>query len=376
MSFSQIQDQEIALRLLQGMCRRERIPNGLLFWGPDGVGKSLAALEFAKAVNCEARNGDACGQCLSCRKITNRNHGDILYIAPEGKGRLINVKAIESMTEMVIYRPFEGGSRVVLIYEADRMHEAAQNKFLKTLEEPPSKTVFVLITTSPRRLLPTILSRCHRIRFRALQEATVVQILREKEQCSETRALAIAPLAQGSMTRALDLLHSDRREAVLDIIKRLASREDPLVVSELFTAHLQEKEKQITAELKAEWSGKPEEGAETPEMEKEGLEALVVGRIRREVQEYLRLFDSWYRDEMMQAVSAGQELLFNRDQAAYLARDISLDGQSVKLAAINEAARYIERNMQSQRVFRDLFFELARPCAGAALRPPGRQAGG
>ncbi|NLN92848.1 MAG: DNA polymerase III subunit delta' [Candidatus Hydrogenedens sp.] len=361
MSFSQIKDQDVARRLLQGMCRRQRIPSGLLLWGPEGVGKTLAALEFAKAVNCESATGDACDECLSCRKTINRNHGDVLYVAPEGKGRLINVKSIEAMTEMVIFRPFEGGTRIVIISDADRMHEAAQNKFLKTLEEPPSKTVFVLITTSPRRLLPTILSRCHRIRFRALQMETVAALLQEKEGCSESRALAIAPLAQGSMMRALDLLHSDRREVVLDIVRRLSSGEDPLMISESFATHLQEKEKQIANAIKAEWSGKKKEGEESQELDKEALEALVVGRVRREAREYLRLFDSWYRDALVKTVDGDDTLVFNRDHSGDLQKNISSERQALKLAAINEAAKYIERNMQSQRVFRDLFFELSRP---------------
>lgn len=360
MSFSQIKDQDVARRLLQGMCRRQRIPSGLLLWGPEGVGKTLAALEFAKAVNCESGTGDACDECLSCRKTINKNHSDVLYIAPEGKGRLINVKAIESMTEMVIFRPFEGGTRIVIVSDADRMHEAAQNKFLKTLEEPPSKTVFVLISASPRRLLPTILSRCHRIRFRSLHTETVATLLQEKEGCTESRAAAIAPLAQGSMMRALDLLHSDRREVVLDIVRRLASNEDPLLISESFATHLQDKEKEIASQIKAEWSGKKSEGEENRELEKEALEALVVGRVRREAREYLHLFDSWYRDELVKTVDGNDTLIFNRDQTGTLKEDVSPERQALKLAAINEAAMYIERNMQSQRVFRDLFFELSR----------------
>jgi DNA polymerase III delta' subunit len=376
MSFSHIQDQDVARRLLQGMCRRQRIPSGILLWGPEGVGKSLAALEFTKAINCEEQNGDACDACLSCRKTINKNHGDVLRVAPEGKGRLINVKAIEDMNEMVIFRPFEGGTRVVIISDADRMHEAAQNKFLKTLEEPPSKTVFILISTAPRRLLPTILSRCHRIRFRSLRSETVAALLQEKEQCSEAQALAIAPLAQGSMMRALDLLHSDRRAVVLDIVKRLAAGDDPLLLSEDFHSHLQDKEKQITNEIKAEWSGRRVEGEEGQELEKEALDALVVGRIRREAREYLRLFDSWYRDELVKTAAVDASLIFNRDQIAGLQEAVLPHKQASKLAAINEAAMYIERNMQSQRVFRDLFFELSRSAVNPQARRGSGPAGG
>ena len=162
MSFKRIQDQSVALRLLRNLVRRKRIPNGLLFWGPDGVGKRLAAWEFAKAVNCMESDDDACDTCLSCRKIEHRNHTDVMLITPTGKMRIIRESVITELNDLSAYRPFDSGRRIVLIEDADRMNETAQNKFLKTLEEPPSDTTFILISGQPRFLLPTIQSRCQR----------------------------------------------------------------------------------------------------------------------------------------------------------------------------------------------------------------------
>ena len=156
MSFNDIKDQDIPLRLMRNILRQNRVPNGLLFWGPEGVGKRFAAIELAKAINCTSGTFDACDTCLSCRKVMSGNHSDVKIVAPSGKVRIINVEAIDTISELTAYRPFEGQWRVILIQDADRMRADAQNHFLKTLEEPASKTTFVLQTAYPSVLLPTI----------------------------------------------------------------------------------------------------------------------------------------------------------------------------------------------------------------------------
>ncbi|MBM3289082.1 MAG: DNA polymerase III subunit delta', partial [Candidatus Hydrogenedentes bacterium] len=106
MSFGDIRDQEIALRLLRNFIEQDRIPNGLLFWGPGGVGKQLAALEFAKALNCKGAQGDACGVCIACRKIAHGNHPDVRVLAPKDKSRLIKREEIDEVNEFAALRPF------------------------------------------------------------------------------------------------------------------------------------------------------------------------------------------------------------------------------------------------------------------------------
>ena len=146
MSFSAIKDQNVAVRLLRGIVKRQRIPNGMLFWGPSGVGKRLAALETAKAIHCVQDNGDACDVCLSCRKIAHGNHPDVLHFEPSSKTRIFKKEDMEFITDMASYRPFEGRWRIFIIVEADRINQRSQNYFLKTLEEPPSTTMFLLVT--------------------------------------------------------------------------------------------------------------------------------------------------------------------------------------------------------------------------------------
>ncbi len=361
MSFAQIKDQKVAVQLLHGIIKKQRVPSGLLFWGPYGTGKRMTAFEFAKAVNCQSGSGDACDTCLPCRKANHGNHADINIVKPVSKTRIIRVDQINDIIETSMFRPVEGGKRVFLIEDADRMNEAAQNHFLKTLEEPPSQTIFVLLTERPRRLLPTIRSRCQPIRFGSLHLATVAEIIQEECSFDEEHAYAIAALSRGSISRAKDLVKNDRRTIVLDIVYRLALGEDPLQVSEFFSAHIQNTEKAIESKVKSE-AKKEAENDPDGEMaqEKEALEALVAGLVRAELYEYLVLFDAWYRDLLVYTQSQDTQIIYNRDHLAKLKTEtVDADKYIAKLDAIAVAWKYIERNLKPARVFRDLFFVFA-----------------
>ena len=360
MSFGQVKDQKVAIHLLQGIVRQQRVPSGLLFCGPYGVGKRMAAFEFAKAVNCLERKDDACDTCLACRKAMHGNHADITVVKPVSKTRIIKVEQIETVIETSMYRPVEGGKRLFIIEDAERMNETAQNHFLKTLEEPPSQTMFILLTEWPRRLLPTIRSRCQTIRFGSLRLTTVAEMVQQEYKFDEEHAYAIAALSRGSVSRARDLVNKERRTIVLDIVHRLAIGEDPLLVSEDFAAHIQKAEKAIEqgvkTEAKQEAKTDPDGDAEA---EKEALEALVAGLVRAELFEYLVLFDAWYRDELVYGLSQDTQLIYNRDYLSKFKLDVDAQKHTAKIAAIVDAWKYIERNLKPARVFRDLFFTFA-----------------
>ncbi len=360
MSFSDIRDQAVPVRLLRNMIQRNRVPNGLLFWGPGGVGKRLAAYETAKAITCREHSGDACGRCLSCRKVTHGTHPDVKFLAPSGRGRMIVVDVIDFINDLASYRPFEGQWRVFILQDADRMGLPAQNHFLKTLEEPPSNTLFILLTEYPRLLLPTIRSRCQQVRFGVLRPETVVELLLRDRDLPRETAVSIAAVSQGQMSRALDLVKSEKRQVVLSLSARLRQGEDPLALSEEFAEHLRAQSDAIKAAVKGDF-----EGEEPADMSKDDLEeqkkdqvALAEALVRRDLMEYLYLLATWYRDEMVFAVTGDATKVFNRDHAHQF-ESASRPGERDKLAAVEKAWRYIERNLSIDRVFRDLFFVLA-----------------
>jgi len=361
MSFSEIRDQEVAVRLLRNMIRRDRVAHGLLFHGPPGVGKRLAAVEFAKALNCEKADGDACGICLPCKKVVNGTHPDVKHIEPAGRTRIIDVETIETINDLSAYRPFQGRHRIFIIHDAERMRHDAQNHFLKTLEEPASATLFLLLSEHPQQFLPTIRSRCQQVRFGALRPETVAELLLRDRDLPEEAVRSLARLSQGQMNRAVDLIESERRPIVLNIIDRLGRGEDPLQLSEEFAKHIKAQEEAIKETVKEQYKALAGPEAGTKEEREEAAaeqEATAAGLIRRELTEYLYLFATWYRDELAMSVSANPDLLMNWDVAGQIRASATLEGE--KLAAIEKAREYLARNLFRDRVLRDLFFALGR----------------
>jgi len=169
--------------LLARSVRRDALPPSLIFSGPTGPAMREMATALAQALNClspvdsgDAR--DACGVCTACSRIARGVHPDVVAVVPDDKGR-VNVEHIRDVIDRVGYRPFEGRRRVVVIDEADTMLAPAQSALLKVLEEPPPSSVFVLVTSRPDLLLPTVHSRCPRLRFETMGTGSVDADVRE-----------------------------------------------------------------------------------------------------------------------------------------------------------------------------------------------------
>jgi len=203
---------------------RESFLPTLLFVGPNGVGKRRTAMALAQAVNCEQPVSskidsaypidevqgntsdvgvDACGQCESCQRIDRELHADVLLVAPGENGN-IKIEQIRAAIEHSSYRPFEGRRRCVIIDDADKLMPAAQNALLKSLEEPPSTSLFVLVSARPDTLLTTVRSRCPQFRFGPLTPAEIAAELVRSHNYSETDANITAASADGSLKAALD----------------------------------------------------------------------------------------------------------------------------------------------------------------------------
>jgi DNA polymerase-3 subunit delta' len=179
------------------------------FAGPPGVGKRATAVALAQAVNClapvralaDADSPDACGACRACTRIAAGQHPDVSLIVPEEK-TVISIEQIRDLTARASLRAYEGSVKVWILDPAHEMQEPAANAFLKTLEEPPAASLFILVTTTFSALLPTIRSRCQEVRFTALSEEHVRTILTRHGRTPE-EAAAAAALGGGSAERAL-----------------------------------------------------------------------------------------------------------------------------------------------------------------------------
>lgn len=193
-------------RQLRDALARDALHHALLFEGPRGVGKRLVATRLAMAANCtdERVAERPCGRCRTCRAIEQGTHPDVLLLEPdpERAARTIPIEAVREVIRQTQYHRYEARRRFVIVDPAEAMQEPAANALLKTLEEPPEGTGFVLVSHNAKALLPTILSRCQRIRFGAVpfDELRAWLVARGVERADE-----VARLALGCPGKALEL---------------------------------------------------------------------------------------------------------------------------------------------------------------------------
>lgn len=321
--FNDIKGQAQAIKILQKEIATSSISGAYLFTGPDGVGKTLTALTFAKALNCKREEMDSCDECSSCRKIEHHNHPDVRIIAPENDS--IKIEQIRNLKRESSYKLYEGRKKVWIIEEADKFGLAAANSILKILEEPPPQTVLILISQTKEELLPTILSRCEAIRFFPLPLQEIEKIIAQQLPQGSNKIHILAKLARGRVEEALHLIKEENtlkiREELLD-----ASRKN-MNLEEIF-------------KLTAQWTN-------------------------YKGKELQRIFDMllfWFRDILILG-QGGKEWLINYDKVEELTRE--KDKYSVKeikkfMETIEKARYYLKSNVNQKLVLEALWLNLKR----------------
>jgi DNA polymerase-3 subunit delta' len=204
-----------ALTFVQRAIESERPPHALLFVGPDRVGKTTLALELAAGLLCLDADSSArpCGGCAACRKVAHGNHPDLHRLEPEGAGQQIRVAQVQGLAADLALLPLEGRFRVAVIEHAQRLNPDAQNALLKTLEEPPPAVCLILAADDSSALLPTVVSRCARVRLGPVAAETIAELIEERGLADRPRGAALARLAGGRPGLALAL--AQRPEAVV-----------------------------------------------------------------------------------------------------------------------------------------------------------------
>ena len=266
MPWEEIAGQERAVRQLRAGLARGRPHHAYLVVGPEGVGKELLARLFAQAANCEAPElSQPCGVCQSCKAIARGNHSEVLWVRPLAEwvargqvskadleaapSREIRVDEVRQLSRRLSLAVASGRRKVAVLAPADALNERAQNALLKTLEEPPSATTFLLITAHPDVLLPTVRSRCQRVALGPLPlEVIEARLLREGASPAEARARAEG--AQGSLGRALDLTGDElqRRKSLAEVVSAALQASDERGALDLAEAHAERNDAQELAQ--------------------------------------------------------------------------------------------------------------------------------
>ncbi|MCK4493038.1 MAG: DNA polymerase III subunit delta' [Methylococcales bacterium] len=228
-------------QILNHYFQQNRIPQALMIKGSKGLGKQRLAHRFANALLCSQRleNGEACQQCKPCKLFKAATHPDCLSLAPKETGKMIGIDAVRVLIEKLSLKPQFEMMRVVLIYSADKLNNAAANAFLKCLEEPNERTCFILMTESSAKLPATILSRCQKMTLTKPDTHCALDWLYAQDISPKTETLL--NLAQGAPLLAKTYFEEDLltlRENCFEGWLALSNQQkNPIEIAEQWAKH-------------------------------------------------------------------------------------------------------------------------------------------
>ena len=206
--FADIVGHEFAIESLKKAIDSGRVAHAYIFDGIEGVGRKLVAQTFAKTLQCQEGGNEPCNECISCRAFGDSNHPDVLYVKPE-KTQTLGVDDIrEQINKEAKIKPYQYKYKIFIIDNADKMTVQAQNALLKTIEEPPSYAVFLLISNNIKNFLPTVISRCVIYKLKPAGNNDV-KVFLENKGYDEVDAIGASAPSGGSIGKALMLIEDE-----------------------------------------------------------------------------------------------------------------------------------------------------------------------
>jgi len=327
MAFKDFPGQLQGVQLLQRALARGRLGHAYLFTGHQLEELESFARTLAKTLNCRkpVKTGgvatDCCDECPACRKIDNDTHADVHWARPESKSRVVTIEQMRELMREIQLKPTEAEYKVAVITAADRLNPQAANAFLKTLEEPPARSVLILLTTEPQRILETILSRCLRLNFAG--EAVHPLAATQAEWLAQFGALAATE--QKTLLGRYRLL-----DALLQKLAEIKSRVEQALTARSPLQRYEEVEK----DLRDKWEDE--------------LAAAIEAEYRRQRADLLLLVQWWLRDVWLHALASGGELLNFPQMAAVetVARRLTPRQALENLQILEQTQRLLHTNVQ------------------------------
>lgn len=277
-NFSNIIGHEKIIEYFQNAIASDKVSHACILNGPDKSGKMMLAEAFAAALQCEKHGVNACGECRFCKQAESKNQPDILYVTHD-KPNTIGVDDIRrQLNDDIALKPYAGKYKVYIVDEAEKMNVQAQNALLKTIEEPPSYGVILLLTSNADAFLPTILSRCVRLDLKAVGDEKIRKFLMEEKGIPDYQADVCVAFAQGNVGKALRLAGSEQFNEMKDSALQLIKRLDDIDLNEM-----------------------------TKEIRK-------ISDYKLEIDDYLDLIMVWYRDVLLyKATADANRLVFGEE---------------------------------------------------------------
>lgn len=324
-SFKDVVGHKDILKYISSAVENNRVSHAYILNGERGSGKKMLANLFAMTLLCETGDNEPCGKCHSCKQAESGNHPDIIRVTHE-KPNSISVEDIRTQVNNTVdIKPYQGPYKVYIIPQADMMTPQAQNAILKTIEEPPSYAVFLLLTENAETLLPTINSRCVMLKLRNIKDTLIKKYLMENLEIPDYKADMCTAFAQGNMGRAIMLANSDHfneiREEAIQLLKHIS------------------------------------------EMELNEIVAAVknISVYKLEITDYLDIIMIWYRDVLLYKATKEIDKVVFKDQLQSIkeqARKSSYEGIELILESLEKAKARLKANVNFDLVMELLFLTI------------------
>ena len=324
-SFKDVVGHKDILKYISSAVENNRVSHAYILNGERGSGKKMLANLFAMTLLCETGDNEPCGKCHSCKQAESGNHPDIITVTHD-KPNTISVDDIRTQVNNTVdIKPYQGPYKVYIIPQADMMTPQAQNAILKTIEEPPSYAVFLLLTENAETLLPTINSRCVMLKLRNIKDTLIKKYLMENLEIPDYKADMCTAFAQGNMGRAIMLANSDHfneiREEAVQLLK-----------------HINEMElNEIVAAVKN------------------------ISVYKLEITDYLDIIMIWYRDVLLYKATKEIDKVVFKDQLQSIkeqARKSSYEGIELILESLEKAKARLKANVNFDLVMELLFLTI------------------